>query len=199
MRAAAESPLGHLGDLSISEDETPSLGTPHLDSGQTPQPDDSSPADPSHFGPSEDEILVNMSFVLLLNSLTERDGTMRSRGCRWLPNRDVYTIFGSLESVEQARLLEARTDGCLKHTPSGLSAAILEVKPYIRRAHVLQVEWQESAQVAAYIYTLIHSNLPPGSSFGCLHCNSPGIQKSVILLWRATTGTVPNMFPPSLS
>ncbi|GAB1315757.1 hypothetical protein MFIFM68171_05967 [Madurella fahalii] len=141
-----------------------------LDMTPTPTtgPEGWSPAQPSELVPSEDEILVNMALVLLLNALTERKADVRSRGYRWLPNRDVYKILTSSPAGASARdhkLLEARTDGCLRHTAHNLSAALLEVKPFARQMH---------------IYTLMYSKSPPYSEFGQLRCDKKGFKRRLL-------------------
>jgi hypothetical protein len=124
--------------------------------------------------------VVNTAFVLLLNALTERKADMRLKGYRWLPNRDVFKIFKSLEdsgTKDSNKLLEARTDGCFRHTESNLSAAIVEVKPSVREKDRVGIEWQEAAQMAAQIYSFLCTKAPPHQDFGLLRCEKPGIKK----------------------
>jgi hypothetical protein len=123
--------------LQLDEDgSTPRPGT--ASSTESGRPEGWSPGHPSDFIPTEDEIVVNTAFVLLLNALTERKADMRLKGYRWLPNRDVFKIFKSLEdsgtkaTIDSNKLLEARADDCFRHTESNLSAAIVEVKPSVR-------------------------------------------------------------------
>lgn len=149
-------------------------------------PEGWSPGHASEFTPTEDEVVVNMALVLLLNALTERKDGMRSKGYRWLPNRDVFKILlppptsaspSSTKVVKPQKLLEARTDGCLRHTPSNLSAAILEVKPGIRAKDVVTIQWQEGAQMAAQIYSFLCRETPPKPGFGLLACDKPGVKR----------------------
>lgn len=187
LRAGAGSPLDRMmGNFSISDPlETPDTSSSIADD-WTPQPDGRSPSDPSEFAPSEDETLVNTAFILLLNALTERTLDLRNRGYRWLPNRDVLKIFSPSPPVPGndalVKLLEARTDGCLRRADTKLSAAIVEVKPYLREAQISEVERQEGAQMAAYIATLLRANLPAGSQFGLLRAGSPRVKRWVVFV-----------------
>ncbi len=49
-------------------------------------------------------------------------------------------------------MFEARTDGFLQKYQSGKVGAILEVKPYLRENNKPQVQMQESAQMASWIF-----------------------------------------------
>jgi hypothetical protein len=159
----------------------------HVSDSTAEGPDGLSPAHPSEFTPSEDEILVNMAFVLLLNALTEPDGTMRSKGYRWLPNREAVKIFNSLPASGAGgtvvgnkaadKLLEARTDGCLRHTEHNLSAALVEVKPCVREQNLERIQWQEGVQMAAYIYKLLYTDRPANEKFGLLRCDKAGVRR----------------------
>ncbi|KAH6843076.1 hypothetical protein B0I37DRAFT_211037 [Chaetomium sp. MPI-CAGE-AT-0009] len=149
------------------------------------------PAHPSEFQPTEDETTVNMATVLLLNSLTESDEELRSKGYRWLPNRDVAQIFKS-PSTKGARntgpshkngnkLLEARTDGCFRNTRYEISAALLEVKPCIRESSKEKIQWQEGAQMAAHIYKLLYLKTPPRDDFGLLLPDKSGSKRRLFV------------------
>jgi hypothetical protein len=200
-----ESPLRG-GDPSVAGDTSPSpssamdIDTEMVDADLPPRPQSSAsagsaisgastqpaglpPAEPSDFAPAEDETIVNMAFVLLLNSLTESEIWLRTKGYRWLPNRDVTRIFKALAlngptgpgRNSENKLLEARTDGCFRHTERNISAALLEVKPCVRRASKQRIEWQEGAQMASHIYKLLHLQTPPPPpEFGLLRCDKPG-------------------------
>ncbi|KAK4043151.1 hypothetical protein C8A01DRAFT_43933 [Parachaetomium inaequale] len=133
-----------------------------LSSDPSTEPGASSPAHPSEFTPSEDEILVNMALLLLLNSLTELDETLRSKRYRWVPNRELVRILKS-------------------HTEHNLSAALVEVKPCVRLKKQKQIEWQEGAQMAAYIYKLLSLEPPPTQEFGLLRCDKPGVKRRLLV------------------
>jgi hypothetical protein len=148
------------------------------------EPEGGSPAQPTDFAPTDDEMIVNMAFILLLNALTEADVAferMRTSGYRWVPSRDVLRILKSSgqsvhpssRGVIKNKLLEARTDGSLRRTEQNLPVALVEVKPYLRSAKMEQIQWQEGAQMAAYIYTLLFQQFPPFQGFGLLQCTTP--------------------------
>ena len=89
---------------------------------------------------ANDEQIVNTALVLFLKSTTIHHPDVRAD---WTLHRKIFK-FGNL--------FEARTDGYLEKGQSGEVSAILEVKAYIREDNVLQIQMQESAQMAAWIF-----------------------------------------------
>jgi len=87
-----------------------------------------------------DELKVNMALVFFLNSTTMHHPDVRAD---WKMCKKFFK-FGNL--------FEARTDGYLEKGQSGEVGAILEVKAYIREDNILQIQMQESAQMAAWIF-----------------------------------------------
>jgi hypothetical protein len=154
-------------------------------SGSSSGPGDESPASPADYMPAEDEAIVNMAFVLLLNSLTETHEPIRGKGYRWLPNHEASMMYKALSAtgrplpgVYKNKLLEARTDGCFRHTERKYSAALIEVKPCVRQKAWEKIEWQEGAQMAAHIYKLLYMERSlPTPDFGLLRCDIPGVKR----------------------
>ena len=145
---------------------------------------DESPARLADYMPAEDEAIVNMAFVLLLNSLTEPYEPMRGKGYRWLPNHEASQMFKALSAagrplrgVKENKLIEARTDGCFRHTDLNISAALIEVKPCVRLKSWDRIEWQEGAQMATHIYKLLYMQPPPTQDFGLLRCDIQGVKR----------------------
>lgn len=196
-----ESPLAGRGSSSRptmmdidweSESDTAMEGDFQAETGQSPSsqsssstgsgPGDESPASPADYTPAEDEAIVNMAFVLLLNSLTEPYEPMREKGYRWLPNHEASQMYKALPTagrplrvVKGNKLLEARTDGCFRHTGHNISAALIEVKPCVRQKAWGKIEWQEGAQMAAHIYKLVYKESTP--DFGLLRCDIRGVKR----------------------
>lgn len=108
---------------------------------------------------------------------------MRHKGYRWLTNHEPVRIFKQLNAaghplpVKGNKLLEARTAGCFRHTGHNISAALIEVKPCVRETARRRIEWQEGAQMAAYIYKLLYMQSPPSPGFGLLLCDKPGLKR----------------------
>jgi len=83
---------------------------------------------------------VNIALISLLNALTIFHEDVRAD---WAIDRKVFHF---------SNLFEARTDGFLKIGREEFPLAILEVKPYVRNSNLTQVQMQESAQMASWIY-----------------------------------------------
>ncbi|EFX01704.1 hypothetical protein CMQ_8170 [Grosmannia clavigera kw1407] len=66
----------------------------------------------------------------------------------WVPDPKVFVLNDKKNS---RRLLEARVDGYLRKRMGASAYGIVEVKPYVRTSHTDQIEWQEGAQMAAWI------------------------------------------------
>lgn len=66
------------------------------------------------------------------------------------------------------KYLEARADGCFRHTEDHLVAALLKVEPCVRGSHLGQIEWQEGAQRATNVYKLLYLVSHPPREFGLL-------------------------------
>lgn len=130
--------------------------TPDKPSPATPM----TPATPGSFPRTSYEALVNISLVTLLCALRLRSSHLDV--AHWVPDPKPFI----LRDRRTSSLLEARVDGYLRHAKHREDAfAILEVKPYVRRSRRREIEWQESAQMAAWI------TQSPGRS-------SPGVMNS---------------------
>ncbi|KAK3388034.1 hypothetical protein B0H63DRAFT_471367 [Podospora didyma] len=140
-------------------------------------PDGGSPGNPKFIPPTNDEVTVNMAFVLLAGALMERKHAYaRGFGYRWIPDRDVYKIRKTTATMRSKKLLEARTDGGFHHMRLGVTASPLEVKPHVRLTHLDELQWQEGAQMAAHIQELMFKydsrQIDARSRFGLLE-NDP--------------------------
>lgn len=148
----------------------------------TPKPVGYEPADKEFFADAQDESIVNMQLLLLLNALTERVPNIRVTGCHWTPERVAFKINdnrdpGLITDPKKQRLLKALVDGHLRHA-SGLSAALLEVKPYLRKGCEPKVQWQETAQMCASICEILRTDISR-SDFGLLKSNIAGVKRFV--------------------
>ena len=98
-----------------------------------------SPAAAGTAPPVNDEMIVNSSLVEFLDALCRHCENVRAK---WTGRREVFR-FGTN--------FEARTDGVLRTERFGI-AAILEVKPFLRRHRLQAIQMQEAAQMAAWIF-----------------------------------------------
>ncbi|KAI1122600.1 hypothetical protein F5Y10DRAFT_253746 [Nemania abortiva] len=147
----------------------------------TQGPEGSSPGDPLLLTaglPTTDEMVVNMALVTFLSALCERDDSMRMKGYQWLPDRNVFKI---LHPETGEKLLEARTDGCLRSRAipkQHYSAAIIEVKPYLRLEDFRSIQRQEGAQMAAHISVLARQGM---DNRGLLRSPAPDLKRRLII------------------
>lgn len=98
-----------------------------------------SPLDPAFTPPAADEQEVNTALVLLLNTTSMFHEHVRAD---WTGQRRAFHI---------STLLEARTDGFLRHDVQDTPMAILEVKSYVRSHKQPYIQMQETAQMASWI------------------------------------------------
>jgi hypothetical protein len=117
--------------------QTPSFSTP-LSTGSSLEP--ISPMNPALVKAANDEQIVNIALISFLNALTIFHEDVRAD---WAIDRKVFHF---------SNLFEARTDGLLKIGGKGYPLAILEVKSHVRMNNIVQVQMQESAQMASWIY-----------------------------------------------
>ena len=89
---------------------------------------------------ARDEQIVNTALVLLLSSLTMYHPEVRAE---WTLHRRGFQL---------SKWLEARTDGFLRGGEKDTPLVILEVKASWRERRKPYVQFQESAQMAAWIY-----------------------------------------------
>jgi hypothetical protein len=99
-----------------------------------------SPAAAGSVPSANDEQIVNTALVLFLNSTTMHHPKVR---VDWVLQRKIFRF---------SDLFEARTDGFLRMHQSDKVGAILEVKAYLRQNNMPQIQMQESAQMAAWIF-----------------------------------------------
>lgn len=104
-----------------------------------------SPAIPEFSPRTEYEVTVNMALVALLSAIRLRCLFLRS--CHWLADQKPLYIF----DTQGKSLLEARVDGYLKKLEKPGPFGILEVKPYVREEKKEETQWQEAAQMVAWI------------------------------------------------
>jgi len=83
---------------------------------------------------------VNMALIIFLSTATMYHPDVRAE---WTAQR---------KSFKFSNLFEARVDGFLRKGLSDKVGAILEVKAYTRELKQHQIQMQESAQMAAWIY-----------------------------------------------
>lgn len=183
-----ETPSGRKGGKSPATGL--STGTPYSQlEYRTPAPEGGSPMNPEEFKQSQDENIVNMALILLLNTLTERAPEMRQKGYHWMPDRAAFKINdnrdrSAISNTKKERILEARVDGHLR-SGSGLSAAIVEVKPYLRKHKWNEIQWQEAAQMSAHISAIIRERVSK-SAFGLLKSQNPGMKRQVLHVCKST-------------
>ncbi|OCK89316.1 uncharacterized protein K441DRAFT_619673 [Cenococcum geophilum 1.58] len=94
---------------------------------------------------AKDEQIVNIALISFLHALTTCHEDVRAY---WGIDRKLFHF---------SDLFEARTDGLLKIGREESPLAILEVKPHVRTTNIKQVQMQESAQMASWIYD--HQNI----------------------------------------
>jgi hypothetical protein len=99
-----------------------------------------SPMNPASVKGAEDEQIVNMALISFLHTLTIFHKDVRAS---WGINRKVFNF---------SNLFQARTDGVLKIRGKEYPLAIVEVKSHVRMNNIVQVQMQESAQMASWIY-----------------------------------------------
>ena len=117
---------------------TPSFSTGHLSARSSLEA--ISPMDPALVKPASDEQIVNIALISFLNALTIFHEDVRAH---WVIARKVFHLSDKFE---------ARTDGLLKSDRNEYPLAILEVKSHVRKSNIKQVQMQESAQMASWIY-----------------------------------------------
>jgi hypothetical protein len=99
------------------------------------------------YPPTEDEQIVNAALLSFLTAVT----IAHPRVClRWCLARKVLQFVCNAENGRASKY-QARTDGYLRGANRSTAYGIVEVKPYIR-AHVPNTRWQETAQMAAWIW-----------------------------------------------
>ena len=118
-----------------------------LESSLTPPPlalaspmSHSSPFTTGTFEAAADEEIVNHALVALLTGLTVYDHEITAR---W---------SGARLNLKISDLLNAKTDGFLRSARDSSALAILEVKARLRADRKTSIQFQESAQMAAWIY-----------------------------------------------
>lgn len=104
-----------------------------------------SPMDAALVKAAKDEQIVNIALISFLHALTTCHEDVRAY---WGIDRKLFHF---------SDLFEARTDGLLKIGREESPLAILEVKPHVRTTNIKQVQMQESAQMASWIYD--HQNI----------------------------------------
>ena len=120
-----------------SSPRIPPFSTP-LSAGSSPEA--ISPMNPVSVKAAEDEQIVNMALISFLHTLTIFHKDVRAN---WGINRKVFNF---------SNLFQARTDGVLKIGGKEYPLAIVEVKSHVRMNNIVQVQMQESAQMASWIY-----------------------------------------------
>ena len=113
-----------------------------------------SPTDPALVKAAGDEQIVNIALISFLQALTACHEDVRAY---WAIDRKVFHFSDKFE---------ARTDGLLRSGRNEYPLAILEVKPYVRKSNIKQVQMQESAQMASWIYDHPHKGSISRSSTG---------------------------------
>jgi hypothetical protein len=131
---------------------TPSFSTGHLSARSSLEA--ISPMDPALVKPANDEQIVNIALISFLQALTIFHEDVRAD---WAIDRKVFRFSDKFE---------ARTDGLLRSGRNEYPLAILEVKPYVRKSNIKQVQMQESAQMASWIYDHPHKGCISRSSTG---------------------------------
>ncbi|OCL14841.1 hypothetical protein AOQ84DRAFT_425314 [Glonium stellatum] len=96
---------------------------------------------------ANDEQIVNTALILLLNTVTMFHPSVHAD---WAIDRKIFH-FGDF--------FEARTDGLLKIAGVEVPLAIVEVKSHLREGNINQIQMQESAQMAAWLYNYPNQGL----------------------------------------
>jgi len=107
-----------------------------------------SPASGLEHRPAEDEQIVNTALLIFLQGLTIHHKEL----CFNAPSSPEWTLKRlklDFRTPGQGKDWEARTDGFLRI--AGKTKALVEVKPYLRKANKSAIQKQESAQMAAWI------------------------------------------------
>ncbi|KAI9690152.1 MAG: hypothetical protein M1822_009113 [Bathelium mastoideum] len=138
------------GEITLNEPKTPERQVRVTPAPSTPE----TPATPGSFPRTDYEAIVNMTLVLLLNLIRLQSSCLKD-AC-WLPDPKPFT----LRDQQSEALVKARVDGFLGRANGVNTFSILEVKPYVRRSGRRQIEWQEAAQMAAWIAESPGSNAP---------------------------------------
>lgn len=122
-------------------------------------PSRESPAKAAENSPSEDEQIVNMALILFLDSVTIYHSKVIEGGSnspRWTIKR-LQLEFGKRKVMTDGQLdcvkWVARTDGYLRMASDKDEVrAILETKPFVRNRRLAEIQKQETAQMAAWIF-----------------------------------------------
>lgn len=134
---------------------------------QNLEPETVTPATPSLFPRMRYEATVNVALILLLSSI--RLESPHLGRAHWLPDPVAFRLRD--EKFEP--IIDARVDGYLSTSDRQTFAhAIVEVKPYVRSSNRLAIEWQEGAQMAAWISQT--STMSDGYLGGLLRSPSDG-------------------------
>ncbi|KAH8821811.1 hypothetical protein F5884DRAFT_746101 [Xylogone sp. PMI_703] len=96
---------------------------------------------------TKDEQIVTLFLITLLTALSIHFDIFKF----WTPHRKAFVV-SFLNS-----LFEARVDGYLEDDTTGEALAIIEVKPYVRKAEDIQVRVQEAAQIVAWLVNSKHT------------------------------------------
>ena len=115
-------------------------------SARTDVPDSASPVSKdkmAQYPPANDEQIVNVALVLLLNAIA----------MHFVPNADwtIHRKAFQIGNKKSGKGFEARVDGFLRRRSDDKIMAILEVKPCVRKKKKVNIQMQESAQMAAWI------------------------------------------------
>ncbi|KAH9995006.1 hypothetical protein F4779DRAFT_200571 [Xylariaceae sp. FL0662B] len=109
---------------------------------------------------ADDEQLVNVAAVQFLQALTMHHQCT----FEWSYLRKAFKL--QIQTGEGlAKVFEARVDGCLRMSADPTKVrSIIEVKPVLRypNDNVIQIKYQETAQLAAFIANQPPENLQPG-------------------------------------
>lgn len=106
----------------------------------------------------KDEQIVNTALILFLNALTLHKNDLRGE---WSLYRKPFTVSRMDQARKTIKAYEARVDGLLTVGNEERIAAIVEVKPHLRKPNntvYCRIRVQEAAQMAAWI-----SQHPPNS------------------------------------
>lgn len=123
---------------------------------------------------TEDEEIVNMALIMfLITTAMTIPGV--NRRVQWLPSRRQFFVG--------KRLCEARTDGYLKNRLGvdkfDNTLAILEVKAFTRGRRQAEIEWQEGAQMAAWISHTMKGETAEARTVGLLRSSKVNMKRYV--------------------
>ncbi|MCJ1249917.1 hypothetical protein MMC30_007143 [Trapelia coarctata] len=115
-----------------------------------------SPAYEAEQAAVEDEQTVNSALVMFLKAVTMHFHVQ----AHWSLHRQRF-VFGE----RSAKIFEARVDGYLRSGADNQVKAIIEVKPFSRKADSQGIRMQEGAQMAAWICSYPDHNPKPKQTF----------------------------------